>query len=150
MKNHGYYKNLMMGYLDGELSEKEKKEFLKHLRYCKECKKELENFQKMEAYMGKIKLKSLPDDVKRIYWLSLYNRLERKIGWILLSIGIIILGIWGGVSFFKDIILSKETPIYGKIGIVAVIGGLVVLIVSVLKERIFVAKYDKYSKEVEK
>ena len=41
-------------------------------------------------------LKKPPKDVWRFYWASVYNRLERRIGWILLSNGAMIILFFGG------------------------------------------------------
>ena len=39
--------------------------------------------------MSKVEHKKPPKEVWKFYWVSVYNRLERRIGWILLSIGAI-------------------------------------------------------------
>ena len=39
--------------------------------------------------MSKRELKKPPKEVWKLYWTSVYNRLGRRIGWILLSIGAI-------------------------------------------------------------
>ncbi len=65
---------------------------------------------KFERFMSKIELKKSSKDVWRLYWASGYNRLERRIGWILLSIGaMIILALeaikWWRVSFKIPLLL---------------------------------------------
>jgi len=44
---------------------------------------------KFEEAMSKMELKKPPKEVWKLYWASVYYRLERRIGWILLSIGAI-------------------------------------------------------------
>ncbi len=77
-------------------------------------------------------------DLPKIYRASLYNRLERSIGWFLFFVGILILLIYGGLKivnyFVKD--LSITLPL--KIGILVIIGGLVILLVSLIKEQLFI------------
>jgi len=47
--------------------------------------------RKFEEMMTGMELKKPSSEVWHIYWASVYNRLERRIGWILLSIGTMIL-----------------------------------------------------------
>ncbi len=51
--------------------------------------------KEFEEVMSKVKLKKPPEEAWQLYWASVYNRLERRVGWILLSIGAIILGFYG-------------------------------------------------------
>jgi hypothetical protein len=78
-----------------------------------------------------------------------YNRLERKIGWIFLSIGAMILLFFGGYKMVESIIQDSNSPWYLKIGILAVITGAIILLVSLGREQLFVRKRERY-KEIEK
>lgn len=89
------------------------------------------------------------EEIWQIYWTSVYNRLERRIGWILLSIGAIILLFFGGYKAVEEIIHDPTTPLLLKVGILTAMAGIVVLLVSLLRERLFVRKRERY-KEVEK
>ncbi len=80
---------------------------------------------------------------------SFYSRIERGIGWIFLSIGLVIIISFGLIQFIQILLKDSELPFYFKLGIFSFVFGLVVLIVSLLRERIFMSKYDKY-KEVER
>ncbi len=84
------------------------------------------------------------------YWVGIYNRLERGLGWIVFSIGCVILLTYGGFKAIEAIIADLQLELIVKIGIVAVIGGLVMLIVSVFREKLFTARTDKYQKEVQR
>jgi len=99
--------------------------------------------------MGKMQFKKPQKEMWQVYWSTVYNRLERRIGWILLSIGGMILLFFGGYKVLEGIIQDSSTPLLLKIGILAVLGGVVVLLVSLLREQIFVHKRERY-KEVEK
>ncbi|MCK4816385.1 hypothetical protein KA005_11510, partial [bacterium] len=85
----------------------------------------------------------------KIYWTSVYNRLERRIGWILFSIGVMILLFFGGYKMVEEIIKDPSISFLLKAGILAVLGGVVVLLVSLIREQLFVRKRERY-KEVEK
>lgn len=146
---HKKIKELISSLFDGELDNKEKKLAEEHLQECSECRKEFEGMKEFEEVMGKMEFKKPSKEVWEIYWASVYNRLERRIGWILLSIGAMILLFFGGYEAIKGIIQDPTTPLFLKVGILALMAGVVVLLVSLIRERIFVRKRERY-KEVEK
>jgi len=150
MTSHEKYKILMMKYLDEEITRDEKLEFEEHLRTCSECREEVKDFRKLKEVMKDMRYKRPSDEIWKRYWSSVYNRIERGLGWIFTSIGAIILLIYGGFKGVEGLIKDPGVALIAKVGILAGIAGLAVLFVSVLRERIFISKTDKYSKEVEK
>lgn len=147
--DHQKIKELISSYYDGELDEEQKKLVKSHLEECSECRKEFEEMGKFEEVMSRMALKKPPKEAWQMYWTSVYNRLERGIGWILFSIGAIILLFFGGYKLVEGIIQDASVPLILKIGILSVLGGLVVLLVSLLREQLFVRKRERY-KEIEK
>ena len=147
--NHQRIKELISSYYDKELDEKQRKMIEKHIKECPECSQEFEEMGKFEEVMNKMRLKKPSKEVWKVYWSSVYNRLERRFGWILLSIGAMILLFFGGYKGVEGIIQDPSTPLLLKIGILAFLGGIVVLLVSLLREQIFTRKRERY-KEVEK
>lgn len=119
------------------------------MEQCPECKKEFEEMGKFEEVMRKMELKKPPKEAWQLYWTSIYNRLERRAGWILFSIGAIILIFFGGYKMVEGIIQDPSTPLLLKVGILTVLGGIVVLLVSLIREQFYVRKRERY-KEVEK
>lgn len=146
---HQKMKELISSYHDQELSEEQKRQIEEHIRHCDSCRHEFDEMKKFEEVMNQMELKKPPKEVWQVYWSSIYNRLERHIGWILLSIGAIILLFYGGYKTIEGIIQDPAIPLILKVGILAALGGLVVLLVSITRERIFVRKRERY-KEVEK
>ena len=147
--DHQKIKELISSYHDGELGEEQSKEVEEHLQKCPECRKEFEEMGKFEEVMRKMELKKPQKEVWEMYWTSVYNRLERQFGWILFSIGAIILLFFGGYKAIEGIIQDPTIPALLKVGILVVLGGIVVLLVSLFRERFFVRKRERY-KEVEK
>jgi predicted anti-sigma-YlaC factor YlaD len=147
--DHQKIKQLISSYHDGELNDKDKQILDEHMKQCEECRREFEEMGKFEEVMGKMQLKKPQKEMWQVYWNTVYNRLERRIGWILLSIGGMILLFFGGYKILEGIIQDSSTPILLKIGILTVLGGVVILLVSLLREQIFVHKRERY-KEVEK
>ncbi len=147
--DHQKIKELISSYHDKELDEEKKKQIEEHLKECSECRREFEEMGKFEEVMNKMELKKPPREVWQIYWASIYNRLERRIGWILLSIGAMILIFFGGYKMVEGIIQDPSTSLLLKVGILTLMAGVVVLLFSLIREQFFVRKRERY-KEVEK
>ena len=146
-KNHKEIKTLIAAYLDGELEEKEKKRVEAHLSQCAQCREEYEELNQLEEVLNKMQLKKPSREVWEVYWSSVYNRLERKIGWIFLSIGLIILIGMGVYPAMAGFINNPETPLLLKVGVMSLIGGGIIIFVSILREQLFCRKRERY-KEV--
>ena len=140
---------MLSGYIDGELTDEEKVDLERHLKSCTECTAELEAFQKLKEVTGAMKYADVPEYVWENYWSGIYKRFERGIGWILLSIGAIILLGFGGYSLISDFFLNPEEPLLLKLAIGAGGLGFIVLLVSTIRERLFAYNRDRY-KEIQR
>lgn len=138
------YKNVMMGYLDDELEPEQKKAFEEHLASCPECKSELQEFKRLKQITDEVSLVEPEDKIWEQYWLSIYNRIERSAGWIVFSLAAILLLIYGGFKAIEQIIEDPTVDIILKTGLLALIAGLAILLVSVLRERLYFRKKDRY------
>jgi hypothetical protein len=134
----------MMGYLDNELSEKQRNRFEEHLAGCPECADELKEFQKLKAITDEVTLVEPEDKLWQDYWTGIYNRIERDIGWIIFSVSAILLSIYGGFKLIEEIISDATVGMLLKIGLIALVVGLAILFVSVLRERIYFWSKDRY------
>jgi hypothetical protein len=134
----------MMGYLDDELDDAQKKTFEEHIESCKDCAAELEQFKKLKKVTDSVKLAEPEDTLWEHYWSGVYNRFERGIGWILMSITGIALIIYGLFKLVEGIIKRPEVELILKIAILAFIAGLAILLVSILRERLYFWKKDRY------
>ena len=147
--DHEKIKELISLYHDGELDAEKKGMVEDHIKQCIECRQEFEEMGKFEEVMGKMKLKQPAKEVWNVYWSSVYNRLERRIGWIFLSIGAIILLFFGGYKMVESIIQDPSTSLLIKVGILAFLAGIAVMLASLAREQFFVRKRERY-KEIEK
>ena len=138
------YKNLMMGYLDDELEHEQQKAFEEHLASCPECKSELEEFKRLKQITDEVSLVEPEDKIWEQYWSSIYNRIERGAGWILFSLAAILLLIYGGFKAIEEIIKDPTVDIILKAGLLVLIAGLAILLVSVLREKLYFRKKDRY------
>ena len=97
-----------------------------------------------------MKYKEPPDEAWERYWSKVYNRLERGLSWILISIGAMILLFYGGFKAVESLVKDPAVAILLKVAILVLLAGVVILFVSVVRERIFTYKKDKYAKEVKR
>ena len=139
---------LMMGEIDEELSPDEKAEFEKLLISNEEFKKEFDQYKKLKEVTTEMRFSSPPIEMWDGYWLNIYNRLERGIGWLLFSIGSIILLTFGGFKLVEALLMDSNISWIFKAGVLFIMGGLAVLLVSVIRERWFTFKRDPYKEVV--
>lgn len=135
---------MLSGYIDGELSPEERTEFEKHMAGCEECRKEMNTFLRLKEVTGAMRYADIPEHVWDHYWRSLYRRLELGLGWILLSIGVIIILGFALFCLVKGFFMDPAQPLILKIGIGAGGLGMVVLLVSAIRERLFAYTRDRY------
>lgn len=139
---------LMMGYLDGELTEEQKEAFLQHVNQCPACQAEWQGFNRLKEETGKMKFRALPEMFWDDYWQHVYNRIERGIGWIFFSLGAIIVLGFVGYEFLKDFFLNAQEPLLLRVGVGLLVLGFIIIFVSVLREKLMVRSHDKYRRIV--
>ena len=144
------FQYLITGYLDDELSAEQRQDLDAHLADCPPCRQELAELRELKEGLAMMKFKEPGDAELERYWRGIYNRLERGIGWILLSIGAIALLCYGAFKLVEEVISDPTIAWIVKIGLSALLAGVVVLFVSLLRERLMLRKSDKYSKEVQR
>jgi predicted anti-sigma-YlaC factor YlaD len=138
------YKDLMMGYLDNELSAESRRRFEEHVAGCSECAEELKEFKRLKAITDEVTLVEPEDRMWQDYWSGVYNRIERGVGWIVFSVAAILLTVYGGFRAIEAIIRDPKVEMLFKVGLLVLLVGLAILFVSVLRERIYFWKRDRY------
>jgi hypothetical protein len=146
---HEEYRILLSGYLDGELNPDQLVKIEEHLKSCRDCQQEYKKMQKTQEVLNKMDIQKPRDEAWKAYWSSIYNQLERKTGWVFLSIGLIILLSFGIYEAFKDFFQDPSNPLILKAGAISLGLGGVILLISVIKEQVFSRKRERY-KEIEK
>jgi ferric-dicitrate binding protein FerR (iron transport regulator) len=145
----GQNEELLMRALDNELEPTEHVEFERMLSDNPELRDQWDRLSKLQEVTANMKLRNPPEEMWDGYWTSVYSRFERGIAWILVSIGAIVVGSWGAWHFVQDLMADADLPTFVKWSILALLVGLVMLLVSVLRHRIFVSQSDPY-KEIER
>lgn len=142
-------RELLAGYVDGELSESERSEFEQRLADSAELRAELEEFKHLKEVTSMARYADLPSEVWESYWESVYKKVERGLGWIFFSVGAILLLGYGIFEIFSTMFADPTVPLVIKIGFGAVMVGLIFLLVSFTRQRLFAYKRDRY-REVDK
>ncbi len=135
---------LMENYLDKNLNKDEEAEFFKLVENDDNLKKEFEEQKRVKEVLSKMMLKNPSREIWDSYWLGIYNRIERGFAWIVISIGAILVLGFSVIKFIETLYLDSAVPLIMKIGIYTLSFGFVILIISLLRERIFSIKHDKY------
>lgn len=149
IKKNNRFEMLMMGALDGELNKDDQKEFEHLLSLNPNYQKEYEKYKRLKEVTLEMKLKSPPSEVWENYWVNVYNRFERGIAWLIFSIGSMIILTYFGFRWIESILADSHVVLIVKIGILLIVGGLAILFVSVLREKLFMRKGDPY-KEIQR
>lgn len=143
-------KAIMMKIVDGIASSEEKRLFEEAATDNPGLKNELLAFERIKEVTDSMQFKELPDSYWDGYWVSIYRRIERSVGWIFFSTGsviVIVFGLYLGLTkFFAD---PSVSPVF-KVGIAVGGAGAVILIVSVIRERVYARKHERYEREVER
>jgi len=144
------FNRMASAYLDGELADDDRRRFEDHLAACDACRQELAELKRLTEDLDMMQFKEPGDEELARYWSGVYNRLERGLGWILFSVGAILTLCYGAFRIIENLIRDETVSNVLKVGVCALIAGLVVLFVSLLRERLVVRKVDRYSKEVDR
>jgi len=143
------FRMLLMAAIDHELSPDDEREFQSFLSISADCQREWEEYQKLKEATMQLKFTQPPEEVWDRYWLNVYNRIERGLGWVLTSIGATVMLFYGAFKAVESIVADPKLEWFAKAGILAVLGGLAILLVSVLREKLMTRKTDKY-KEIQR
>ncbi len=140
---------LLENYFENQLKPEELKEFNKLLDGDPELRNEFEQQKRVKEVLKKMSLKNPSSEVWDNYWTVRHNRIERFVSWFLFIVGAMLIvgyGIFKGVEAF---IADDHSPFLLKFGIAVFIIGLLLLIFSILREKLTIAKKDKY-KEIQR
>jgi hypothetical protein len=134
-----------MRWLDGELDALEVSQYEAHVRECEECRRELASLGRVVRMTEELKLRVPDDEFWKGYWEGVYRRSERRFGFVLLVAGILAILGYGIVRALR----SPELLSYEGISVMLILVGLIVILLSVVRERYYESKNDPY-KEVER
>ena len=142
-------RRLMMAALDGELAPGERDELDRLVGDDPALREEWARLQEVREVTATMGYREPPEEVWETYWVSVYNRVERGIGWVLISIGCLVMlgyALWHAVHALLE---DTAVPPYLKIAIFAATLGGAILLFSVAREKWFTSRRDPY-KEIQR
>lgn len=143
------FQRLLMRKLDGEITPDQLREFEQLVTDFPELDAEREAFTDLKEVLKTMKFKNPPEQIREQHWLKIYNRIERSLAWILVSIGAVILITFGLFKFVEGLWADTQLSSIVKIGMLATLAGAVILFVSVIREKLILKKHDPY-KEIQR
>ena len=135
---------LLSGYIDGELNQQERQRVDVHCDACEQCRNERDELRRLREQVGQSRLSEYGEDKWRESMNDVTVKASRGFGWLLM-IGGVLAAVGVGVFEF---VTDPGIETYAKVIAGAVYGGLAILFISVLRQRLIERKTDKY-KDVE-
>ncbi len=135
---------LMMAEVDKEISGEDRAALKTALETNPDLKNELETFRRLKEVTDTMSPLKPPGETWDNYWEDVYRQLERRISWVLISLGTIVLGTWGLWNAVSGLIADRAIPGFVRWSLLALLAGFVILCVSVIRERMFMSKGDPY------
>lgn len=129
-----------MRLLDGELDDAEKVRFEAHVRGCDDCRGELSSLGRVVGLTDELRLRTPDDEFWEGYWDSVYRRSERRFGFLFVIAGFVALLLFAIVRAVR----SPDFLSYEGISIAIILIGLVVIFISVARERFHESRNDPY------
>ncbi|MBX3729127.1 MAG: hypothetical protein KF858_08060 [Candidatus Sumerlaeia bacterium] len=129
----------LMAYLDGELAPEEARAFEALLDAHPEWRSEVEQMRAVVASSAGLQFRPVPEGTWDNYWEEIDSRIAKPIGWILVGIGGFGLAVAGAVKVF---LLAEN--MWVRVGLGAVVAGLLLLFLSVLRGHLLERPQDRY------
>lgn len=136
---------LLSGYLDGELDKEQRARFEALLEERPSRREEVESMRQLfvgtSAFFSEARP---PEEAWDTFLDDVYNRSERRLGWIVLVLGLIALTLFGLYHFITEPWGSALL----KTLVATPVAGMAIVFISVLRNRLHTLKTDRYSREV--
>ena len=134
------FENLISAYVDGELLQFDAQRVENHVADCPRCAATLAEYRKMAGEMKGLRFREPDDEELRKARPQVVVKVTRGAGW-LLTVGFAVAWLLTGAYLF---LTDPEPGTLVKVMVMGLILGFVLLLVSVLHERLFERKTDRY------
>ncbi len=145
MKDCEKFRPMLVAFLDNELSSDEIHDLNQHLNRCAECRQAYEELKESSAFIEHVSFKEPTDRALDSLWKRPYTRCTRNAALLMVLGGYLMLIGYALFLFLRD----DKVAAFPKFGVAGIIIGTVILIGSVVRERIRTYKHDPY-KEVDR
>jgi ferric-dicitrate binding protein FerR (iron transport regulator) len=141
--------HLLMAALDDELSPAEQVEWDRMLGNDPSLRAEWRRLNEVQEVTKTMGYREPPEEVWDTYWDTDYKRFERGAGWILVSIGAAVLFGYGLWRWVERLFVDNDLPFAIRLSMLALLIGGLILLLSVLREKLFTRRHDAY-KEIQR
>jgi hypothetical protein len=145
MANCEHYRGLISGLLDNELTPEESSELNSHLIRCASCRADYEELRQTEHKLEAISYIEITDAAARSLWKLPFARFLTVASLLLVIGGYAALLLYGFITFLTD----GDEDLFGRITLGAIVIGFLMLLGSLIVERISTYRVDPY-KEIER
>ena len=135
---------LVSGLIDGELTSDELIQIRTHLAQCQSCSTELEQMTALRETTRALRLREPRPELWDQLRLGTFRRIEQATGWILFSLGAILAGGYAALRGLGGLIADPNVPIAIRVGLPLASLGLVVLLVSIIREKWVLHRRERY------
>jgi ferric-dicitrate binding protein FerR (iron transport regulator) len=142
-------RHLMMAVLDAEATEEQTQQFEHLLAQDASLRAEYEHLGSLKEVIVSNKPLEPSREIWDGYWQGVYRRVERGIGWILFSVGAILLSAFAIWEAGNEWIMDNSIPLWVRLAGVTLAAGASILMVSVIREKIFLHNNERY-KDIER
>jgi ferric-dicitrate binding protein FerR (iron transport regulator) len=147
-------RDLMMAALDDEIGTADRAELDRMVARDPALRDEWKRLSRVKEATTTMAMKEPTQETWDRYWMSVYNRTERKLAWLLVGFGAVMLlayGLWHAVPVLAERLFNAtDVPVVVRGGVAAVLTGAALLVVSVIREQLSVRRTDAYDKGVER
>ncbi len=138
------FDEMLIRYVDGEATEEQADALRRHVAECGRCREELRAHQKLRDLAHGLGRIEPPEELWDEYVQGVYDRTERGFGWVFVLLGALVLALVGAWRYVRGFLLDPEVGWFEKVGLTGLILGLVVLLVSVYRQRRRESRTDRY------
>jgi len=135
-------KRMLSAYLDGELTQADRQQVRLHLETSEECRRELEELMKLQSLTSELDFRPPPDELLDELERSVSVRAPRRFGWGLTIIALASWVLWALVLAVRNL----RWPTIPELLSGSVVAGLVLVFLSILRQRVLERPHDRYRK----
>jgi hypothetical protein len=139
---------LLSAYFDQELAPAAVARIESWLAAHPEGRREVERLRRLQEVTDTMILKDAPPEEWEAFFANVYNRAERGIAWFVLTLGAVVVGGYGLYEFVRGYFLEGHDPWWLKAGVFGICAGLLLLVVSLIRERFYTRKRSRYDQVI--
>lgn len=137
---HEEIRQMLSAYLDGELTQGGMQRVRVHLEDCESCRRSLEDMARLQELTRELAFAEPPEARMKELEKSLSVQAPRRLGWVFVVAGLAAWLAYGTVTYVRH----WRPPTMEELLASAVVTGFVLLLVSVVVERLRQLPHDKY------